>query len=72
MAASHRALWMAFFLGASVLVTLSSRAADWPQWGGTRGHNMASNETGLPEFFRPGKTDPKTDAMDPASGDNLQ
>jgi hypothetical protein len=68
MAASWRILWSVLFLAAFVRATASSRAEDWPEWGGTPGHNMVSNETGLPEFFRPGKTDSATDAVDPASG----
>ena len=72
MAAYRRALWSAVFLGSFVLVTASARTEDWPQWGGTPGRNMVSSESGLPEFFRPGRIDPKTDVMDPASGENLR
>lgn len=72
MAACRRAWRSVLFLAASVLVTSSSRSEDWPQWGGTSGHNMASSETGLPKTFRPGSIDSKTDAMDSVSGENLR
>jgi outer membrane protein assembly factor BamB len=46
------------------LVVLGSawptRAADWPQWGGTPGKNMASQEKGLPQSFVPGDKDTRT------------
>ena len=35
----------------------NARAADWPQWGGTPGKNMAADEKGLPDSFVPGKKD---------------
>ncbi|MCX7014100.1 MAG: PQQ-binding-like beta-propeller repeat protein [Candidatus Sumerlaeota bacterium] len=35
-------------------------AADWPQWGGTSGKNMASEEKGLPDLFTPGEKDVQT------------
>lgn len=36
-----------------------AQAADWPQWGGGAGKNMASEEKGLPETFVPGEKDPQ-------------
>ena len=45
-------------LGAAAFVT-SSRATDWPQWGGNDpGRNMVSTETNLPENFSVTGTDP--------------
>ena len=34
-------------------------AEDSPQWGGSAGKNMVSQEIGLPETFEPGRTDPQ-------------
>ena len=34
------------------LATLPAPAGDWPQWGGTDGRNMVSEEKGLPERSR--------------------
>ena len=39
------------------LATLPAPAGDWPQWGGTDGRNMVSEEKGLPESFVPGEKD---------------
>lgn len=36
-------------------VSLSTLAADWPQWGGTNNRNMVSAERGLPDSFTPDK-----------------
>ena len=35
----------------------SASARDWPQWAGTPGKNMVSDEKGLPESFEPGEKD---------------
>ncbi len=35
--------------------SLSARAADWPQWGGTNNRNMVSAEKPLPDSFVPDK-----------------
>ncbi len=34
-------------------------AANWPQWGGHDGRNMASDEKSLPSGFEPGERDPQ-------------
>ncbi len=33
------------------IMSISTRAADWPQWGGDNCRNMVSAETGLPDTF---------------------
>lgn len=46
--------WRAMIAVAVVGLTPSSRAGDWPQWGGSDpGRNMVSAEVGLPETFKP-------------------
>jgi outer membrane protein assembly factor BamB len=47
-----------------------TRAADWPQWGGTQQRNMYSPEKGLPERFEPGKL--KGDMVDMATTKNVK
>jgi outer membrane protein assembly factor BamB len=49
--------WLILLLGVSFVIasTSSGLAWDWPQWGGSNGRNMASNEKGLPVGFEPGK-----------------
>jgi len=44
----------------ALLLAPMAIAADWPQWGGSRSKNMASDETALPESFVPGKKDNQT------------
>jgi outer membrane protein assembly factor BamB len=39
------------------LVAWSASAKDWPQWGGTDGKNMISEEKNLPASFVPGEKD---------------
>jgi outer membrane protein assembly factor BamB len=41
------------------LLGSAARAKDWPQWGGTDGKNMVSEEKGLPDSFMPGEKDPE-------------
>lgn len=41
----------------------SSRAQDWPQWGGTLDRNMVSSAKGLPTKFDPLSKDPKTSGI---------
>ena len=43
-----------------LFLSLQAIAADWPQWGGTPGKNMASDEKGLPDLFVPGEKDLRT------------
>lgn len=48
------ALWTALSLSAC-----NAPANDWPQWGGSNGRNMISDEKGLPASFVPGEKDPQ-------------
>jgi outer membrane protein assembly factor BamB len=51
------ACWLGW-LGLS-LCGSTAPAADWPQWGGSDGKNMVSEEKGLPDSFVPGEKDPQ-------------
>jgi len=51
------ACWLGW-LGLS-LCGSTAQAADWPQWGGSDGKNMVSEEKGLPDSFVPGEKDPQ-------------
>jgi hypothetical protein len=37
-------------------------SADWPQWGGTPGKNMAANEKAPPDSFEPGQKETQSHA----------
>jgi outer membrane protein assembly factor BamB len=50
---------------------LSSRAADWPQWGGRDERNMVSDETGLPETFSRGVRE-REGGIDPEGARNVK
>ena len=56
---SSRKQGMANALGIVILWFCSGHASakDWPQWGGTDGKNMISEERGLPDSFAPGEKD---------------
>jgi outer membrane protein assembly factor BamB len=45
---------------------------NWPQWGGSDGRNMVSDETGLPDSFVPGKKSPSGEGIDPATTENVK
>jgi outer membrane protein assembly factor BamB len=62
------------YLLASAFVsgTLFSHAADWPQWGGRNARNFVSSETGLPDSFRPDRTDVTNGVETYAPGENLK
>jgi outer membrane protein assembly factor BamB len=45
----------AFGFIVTLLISGNAVAGDWPQWGGTHGKNMVSEERGLPESFVPGE-----------------
>lgn len=47
-------------------------AADWPQWCGTDGKNMVSNEKGLPDTFEPGQKNSRTGEVVPGSAKNVK
>jgi len=67
------------FLITSILASLlalpvgggTSRAGDWPQWGGQAERNMVSDETGLPETFSRG-TRERAGGIDPESAKNVK
>ena len=46
---------IAMLLVSNVLTAANVFAKEWPQWCGTDGKNMVSEETGLPESFVPGR-----------------
>jgi len=45
---------------------------DWPQWGGSPGKNMASDEKGLPESFVPGVKQARQRTIDLATAKNVR
>ena len=49
--------WLPLQGAALGLLACTLTARDWPQWGGTDGKNMISEERGLPESFVPGEKD---------------
>jgi len=51
---------------------IRAEAADQPQWGQAWTRNMASAETGLPSTFDPGKVNPATGEIDPATTKNVR
>ncbi|MGA2067112.1 MAG: PQQ-binding-like beta-propeller repeat protein [Thermoguttaceae bacterium] len=53
-------------LGIAVVLAAPARAKDWPQWCGSDGKNMVSDEKGLPDSFVPGKKLPNG-WIDPAT-----
>jgi len=59
--------WLSFWLP-----DLTCTARDWPQWGGTDGKNMVSEETGLPDSFLPGEKDTETGRVKPGTTENVK
>ena len=49
--------WFALVWGGLWLAASNAPASDWPQWGGSNGRNMVSEEQGLPDSFVPGEKD---------------
>ena len=49
--------WVAVVWIGLWFLSLTASAKDWPQWGGTDGKNMVSEEKGLPDSFVPGEKD---------------
>ncbi len=47
-------------------------AKDWPQWGGTAGRNMVSEEKGLPDSFEPGEKDSAAGQIKPQTSRNVK
>ena len=56
---------------AVLLLSLQAGAADWPQWGGSCGKNMAADEEGLPESFVRGKMDLRTGTVNTQTAKNV-
>jgi outer membrane protein assembly factor BamB len=61
-------------MGAACLAAGAALAcgADWPQWGGRDGRNMASEEEGLPYWFDPGKKKPDGSGIDVQTTKNVR
>ena len=55
-----------------LLCSSAALCADWPQWGGRDGRNMASEEKGLPDSFVPGEKDPQSGRGVLATAGNVQ
>lgn len=69
-----RSRWWRLGLGLVSAVALfsNSLAKDWPQWGGTNGRNMVSDEKRLPNSFEPGRREPKGNGIDLATAKNVK
>ncbi len=52
--------------------TTTTSAADWPQWGGTPGRNMASAEKGLPDSFEPGEKNSRSGQVSAGTTKNVR
>ncbi len=64
---------MALGLATTTATALSSRAEDWPQWGGNDpGRNMYSPAKGLPDRFEPGKIKKGTEEIDLTTTKNVK
>jgi outer membrane protein assembly factor BamB len=59
-------------LSFAILAPALSLAGDWPEWCGTKGRNMVSNEKGLPVDFSPGKKVKGKDEIDLATTKNVK
>jgi len=49
-----------------------ARAGDWPQWCGSQGKNMVSDEKGLPDSFVPGEKQSQKRTIDLATAKNVK
>jgi outer membrane protein assembly factor BamB len=54
------------------LLPVAAPATDWPQWCGTHGKNMVSEEKGLPESFVPGEKDSQDCGILPGTTQNVK
>jgi outer membrane protein assembly factor BamB len=52
--------------------TVGAPAKDWPQWCGSDGKNMVSEEKGLPESFVPGKKRSQEGTVNLATAENVK
>lgn len=59
-------------LWTTLTLSITARAADWPQWGGEPSRNMASNETGLPDDFEPGELIGRSGDVDMTTTKNVK
>jgi len=55
-----------------VICASGTPAKDWPQWGGSDGRNMVSEERGLPDSFVPGEKNPKDGRVELATTKNVR
>ena len=53
------------------LTAYPAAGSDWPQWGGSDGRNMVSDERGLPERFVAGQKSPDSSGIDLATTENV-
>ena len=61
-----------WFVSCLILPVAGARAGDWPQWGGTGNRNLVSDETGLPDSFKPGKKSPSGRGIDMSTTKNVK
>ncbi len=59
------------FLYLFCALSATSLAGDWPMWGRDHSRNMISEAQGLPSDFDPGKPNPKSEEIDPATTKNI-
>ncbi len=45
---------------------------DWKMWGGSPGRNMVSRETGIPNSFEPGESEPDSELIDLSTTKNVK
>jgi len=57
---------------AVLVVAVQASAADWPQWGGTVGKNMAADEKPLPASFVPGEKNSLAGTIDMKTAKNVR
>jgi outer membrane protein assembly factor BamB len=68
----RRSTILIYTISLSVLTTLPSLAADWPQWGGRDDRNLVSDEKDLPDTFNPGKKGPDGSGVDMRTAQNVK
>ena len=56
----------------AMLIALGASAKDWPQWCGSDGKNMVSQEKGLPTLFVPGEKRSKDKTIDLATAQGVK
>jgi outer membrane protein assembly factor BamB len=55
-----------------VALAIPAGAGEWPQWGRDSSRNMASDDSGVVESFKPGTIDPKTEQADLKTAENVR